>query len=149
MALIDQVKLRIPTQTLAALTRSQSAGISTIDDTLLGAACDDIELGDFLTYAQQTFDLTNRQHLGIAIEGVMWKLRSWLPTKPDGLNAERDRFLARCKDLARVTSRDVVTPTSVQSGLRPTDNPNRETFDTRRFRDLIPDPPPPSDSSDD
>ena len=51
-------------------------------------------------------------------------------------------FIADCERLRLVSSRDVVTPTSVQGGgADDSADPSIDTFDNRRFRNLIPKPP--------
>lgn len=145
------MQARVPAQTLVDLTRQKSTGATTLDTTKLQLACDDVELGDFKTAAQQTFDATNRQHVVVAVEGVLWKLRSWMPQSPEALERDQGRWLASAERLRRVTVRDPVTPTSVQApgvGERG-DDPRIDTFDARRFRDLRLDSPAPSTLGDD
>jgi len=140
--LYDDVIARVPGQTLANLTRQKATVPVTYDATVLQRACDDVEFSEFVTNAQQTYDATNRQHVTVAVAGVLYVLRSWLPQTPEALDKDREAWLAACERLRMVTSRDVVTPTSVQGGgVDASEDPTIDTFDTRRFRDLIPNPP--------
>lgn len=149
MALIDEVTDRVPSQTLRALTRQKSTSSTTVDTTKLQKACDDVELSEFPTNTHQAYDSTNRQHVTLAVQGVLYVLRSWMPQSPAALEKDREAWLSACERLRLVSSRESVVPTSVQGGgADASDDPETDTFDTRRFRDLIPDPPPAGASED-
>jgi len=120
--LIADVQARYPSQVLIELTRRSSTDSTTLDTTSTGVlqyACDDVQTGDFPTYVQVTYDASNRQHVAVACEGVLAKLKLWARDGSDGGKGEWDRWVARAQSLARVTGRDRILPTTT-SELTPT-----------------------------
>jgi hypothetical protein len=129
---------------LTELTRRGATDSTTVSTTLLQYACDDIQSGDFPTYVQTTYDSTNRQHVSVACEGVLAKLKLWARDGSDGGKAEWDRWVARAQALARVTGRDRILPTTT-SELEPTAEVDgtevvRPMFDQADFDEYRPGP---------
>lgn len=145
--LITDVRVRYPEQTLVDLTRRRDTDGTTLDissTSILAAACDDIESGDFKLYVQTTYDSTNRMHVGVAVEGVLAKLKVWAREGADGGQGEWDRWVARAQALAKVTGRDRVLPVTT-SELTPTPEVDgsevvRPMFDQADFDDVRPGP---------
>lgn len=133
MALLAEVLARVPAQTLLELTQQKNVNASTYDATILQTACDDIE-EEFVTYAGEVYDGTVRRHVTICVEGVLAKLRSWLPQNPESVNQAMtswgDRVTAMSKTRARdrfpVTTSSRLTPTEEVTGseeVRPWSDP--------------------------
>lgn len=142
--LLADVQARYPSQVLTELTRRGATDSTTVNSTLLQYACDDIQSGDFPTYVQTTYDASNRQHVSVACEGVLAKLKLWARDGSDGGKSEWDRWVARAQALARVTGRDRILPTTT-SELEPTPEVDgtevvRPMFDQGDFDEYRPGP---------
>ncbi len=70
MALIDEVKSRIPTQKLAELTNLNDISVKTIDDPRLQLAVDDAE-AEFKVRVGVVYDNDDARHKNFAIIGVV------------------------------------------------------------------------------
>ena len=143
MSLLSEVTTRVPTQTLVDLTRQKNTDATTVDTALLALACADVT-AEFSVYANQVLDLTDARHVPVAVAGVLTTLREWLPAKPEGTDKDRERWIERCRSLARVTSRDRIQITS-SSELTPSEEVTgtesvRPYFDREQMRDFIPEP---------
>jgi hypothetical protein len=137
VALLAQVVARVPNQTLVELTNQKNVNATTYDATILQTACDDIE-AEFVTYAGEDYDATVRRHVTLGVEGVLAKLRSWLPQNPESVNQAMtswgDRVTAMSKTRSRnrfpATTSSRLTPTEEVTGseeVRPWSDP--ESFD--------------------
>ena len=133
MALIDEVLRRVPAQTLLELTAQKDVDATTYDATILDTACDDIE-EEFVTYAGEAYDGNVRRHVTLCVEGVLAKLRSWLPQNPESVSQSMtswaDRVTAMSKTRARdrfaVQTTSRLTPTEEVTGseeVRPWSDP--------------------------
>ena len=117
MALADQVKSRFggtDSQYLVNLTRNLNPdGGSTIDDTVLGLAVDDVE-ADMEIYAGQEYDddpTTNpddyKKQINVAVQCVIIKLQLATGKTPDKIAKWlTERYQKILVDLSKVTSRD-------------------------------------------
>ncbi len=72
MALIDEVKRRHGENFLRQLT-NEDAAATTINDTILQAACDDA-VAEFQRVARQTFDVGLSHHVSLGVKGAMYHL---------------------------------------------------------------------------
>lgn len=143
MSLQSEVTSRVPNQTLVDLTNQKDTNATTVNTTILGLACTDVT-AEFAVYANQTLDLTDARHVPVAVAGVLTTLREWLPAKPEGTDKDRERWIERCRSLARVTSRDRIAFTS-SSELTPSEEVSgtetvRPYFDRSEMADFIPEP---------
>lgn len=87
MALGTEVTNRVPTSVLLALTNPESRSATSVNSTILGRAVNDVT-ADFKTYAGLTYDdaaATNPdhydQHISVAVQGVVLKLRAYTQQK--------------------------------------------------------------------
>lgn len=143
--LIDDVQNRYGLdggQALIELTNPRDPAASSIDTTVLQRACDDIESGEFRTYAQQAYDSTDRQHVNVACEGVVAILMKWGASARNLQRIEWGDWVARCRDLAAVSSRGRIEP-STSSELTPSDEvqggeTRRPWSDPENFEGLVP-----------
>lgn len=143
MSLQTEVTSRVPEQTLIDLTRQKDTNATTINVGLLTLACEDVT-AEFSVYTNQTLDLTDARHIPVAVAGVLMTLREWLPARPEGIDKDRERWIERCRALARVTSRDRIRITS-SSELTPSEEVTgtesvRPYFDREQNADFIPEP---------
>lgn len=76
MAISDEVIKRAPADLLRNLTNPGVTQPSTIDTTRLGAAADDAQ-ADFEDYTGLDFDITEKKHVELIIEGVILKLQRY------------------------------------------------------------------------
>ena len=142
MALADEVEARYPLAVLVQLTNQNDQAASAIDATIMGLAVTDV-----LTYCATTYDNSEAQHVTVAVEGVVAKLRKRSEAAGDVANAKHDAYIERLESLARVTGRDRITPKST-SVLTPSServagstDPVRPDTDRPDYEDLIPDEP--------
>lgn len=151
MALSTNVQARYGAQYLVNLTNPADPAATSINSSVLTAACDDTE-SDFVTYAGSTYDestVTNSlaaQFISVAVEGVVAKLALRTGTGGNYARTAHDDYIARLRDLALVAGRDRIAPRT-DSVERPTSRQVgtevvRPEFDWPRFGDLIPDAPP-------
>jgi len=143
VSLQTEVTSRVPEQTLIDLTRQKDTNATTINVGLLGLACDDVT-AEFSVYVNATLDLTDARHVPVAVAGVLMTLREWLPARPEGTDKDRERWIERCRALARVTSRDRIRITT-SSELTPSEEVTgtesvRPYFDREQNADFIPEP---------
>jgi hypothetical protein len=143
MSLQSVVTARVPNQTLVDLTNQKDTDATTVDTTILGLACTDVE-AEFEVYTGLAFDATNAKHVPVGVAGVLMTLREWIPAKSDGTAQDRERWVERCRALARVTSRDRIRITS-SSELTPSDEVSgtaevRPYFDRQDGAAFIPEP---------
>lgn len=109
MTLAAEVQARYGTEYLVSITNPSSETSTTIDSTRLTLACTDAA-ADFSIEAAATFDLTNPNHVGIAVEGVIGYLLRRLGTQSEEAERRIREFKARLKQLATIDQRDWVTP---------------------------------------
>ena len=145
MSLLTEVTSRVPEQTLIDLTRQKDTNATTVNTSLLGLACTDVT-AEFAVYVNAALDLTDARHVPVAVAGVLMTLREWLPARPDGIDKDRERWIERCRALARVSSRDRIQITS-SSDLTPSEEVTgtesvRPYFDPADMRDFLPHPNP-------
>jgi len=130
MALIDEVQLRIPVSAIVKLTNPNDRTASIPNLATLQLACDDVE-ADFQSESGLTFDLTDRKHLSMVIEGVRIKLRSWINTGLSNVDTAYEKWLLRANKIEDKT-RKAAFSAKTTSNL----SPQRETGQTRPVDDL-------------
>lgn len=146
MALWDEVVTRYPATTLVELTNAgASTSASSVDTSRANAAVDDV-VGAFLTYAGETYDNTDAQHVEIGVEGVVARLRMFGEFSNETIRAEYDRFIQRLRDLRNYSHRARVQPKS-NSKLDPSSLDSTQTqrpeFDRVQFDHVYPKAPHP------
>lgn len=152
MSLSDEVQNRYDSQVLTELTNIRESDAASVDTTVLGRACDDIELAWFQQYAQQEYDSTDRKHILVAVDGVVALLQRWGGKSSRVARIEWESWIASARDLASVSSRARIVPQS-SSELTPSDEVSsgetvRPWSDPDHFRGLTPRNVP-TDSGDD
>lgn len=115
MALIDQVKLRVPARRLNELTNRDDNTGTASNDTVLAQACTDITAA-FATYAGSALDTSVTEHLRIATDGVVAILRKWASGDEDAW----EKWKTACKEYALTSARDLKS-LKTGSPLTPTD----------------------------
>lgn len=136
MALADEVVSRISDAKLVNLTRPDTTGSGqSVDLVLLGKAVDDV-VGDFATEASLTYDNDEKQHVAIAVQGVVDYLRSY------ALSGELDltNFHSRLNNLRKVTTNKRFKPRSSSNKIVAVDQERLRDFDlNEEFDEIIPD----------
>ena len=135
---------RYPAQLLIELTNAQVTSGTTINETRMTLAADDAE-ADFQIYANVPYDGNDARHVTVGVQGVVMKLRAYMG-QVDKAEEIQAKWHGLLKDLARVTGRDRVTPTTtspvVDSSERNADGSSPlSRFDRRRFDPTRPGPP--------
>lgn len=113
MTLQTVVTARVSNQRLVNLTNPDLPAPTTIDTTRLGYACAEAE-GEFQVHAQDVFDETDARHIAPAIDLVILLLQERGSAPTEGLGAQREKIIQRLKDLALVTGRNRVMPSTVE-----------------------------------
>lgn len=144
MALTDEVQTRYSSARLIQLTGANDQDATAITAAKLSAASTDVQ-ADFLIYCATTYDNSEPKHVAVAVAGVVAKLAMWADAAGSTAETLHDNYIQRLKDLAKVTGRDRVIP-STKSVLTPSaEQTGTETVrpDTDRddFEDLLPDAP--------
>lgn len=151
MALIDEVTARYTTARLTALTRQDDTTTATVDTTVLGNACDDVE-AEIEVRCGVAYDGTDARHVAYAVRGVIALLNYRAGTQ--GSQAGWDGWTESLRSLGRVTGQDRLTP-ETDSPLEPTadddgrSTPVRPYFDRRRTEGFTLDPPHSGESGED
>lgn len=127
----NDVKTRYSVSVLAALTNPDAPEVTAIDDPRLDLAVADVE-GDFLRILGRTYDSTLKEHVSVAVEGVMVKLRLRTGNTGDGVTVQEEKWLERLRGLRlpvipTSTSRMTPTPETVGSQVK------RPAFDDPGF----------------
>lgn len=120
--LSDAVIARIGVARLVGLTRESGASTS-IDSNVLLAACDDAQ-GDFERITGIAFDDTNKSHLAIVIQGVIFFLEDYKGRDGGIMTGHGKRFYSACEAMrSRVfvspASNSTLTPSTEQAGAQP------------------------------
>ena len=142
--LLTEVLARVPLQTLVELTNQKDVNAATYDATLLQTACDDIQ-EEFVTYAGEAYSATVRRHVTLCVEGVLAKLRSWLPQNPESVNQSMTSWADRVERMAKTRARDRF-PVTTSSDLTPTvevegSEEGRPWSDPQSFDGMVPSAP--------
>jgi hypothetical protein len=119
MALIDEVKNRIPNEKLVQLTNPDDPDPTTVDDTLLGFAVSDVE-ADFKVFGGGiTYNNSDDRHVSFAVIGVVRKLQLW--KLESAADEKHEAWQKSIRDRLRlVTGNNRVVPKS-SSDLTPTE----------------------------
>ena len=140
MALIDEVKSRIPAQKLVELTNVDDINPTTVNDTRLGKAIDDAE-ADFEVHTGVVYDNDVAKHVNAVVIGVVRKLQ--LDKLESSAVKHHDAWVKSLERLRLVTGNNRIKPKS-SSKLQPAkEAPNGEIvrphFDVEDgFGDIIP-----------
>jgi len=141
MALAAEVQSRYPSALLIQLTNPMNTAASSVNMTTLGLAATDVE-ADFQITAGVAYDGADARHVSVGIEGVIAKLLE--RTGHSDASAWRARYDSRLRDLAKVTGRDRILPTS-DGILQPTEPQAgtivRPAFDDDVFDGFVPGAP--------
>lgn len=143
MALSDEVTARFSTARLTALTRQDDQTSSTIDTTILGFVCDDVE-AEIEVRCGVVYDGTDARHVAYAVRGVLALLNQRAGTQ--GSQEAWDAWTESLRSLGRVTGQDRIFP-ETDSPLDPTSDdegratPPKPYFDRRRTQGVTLDPP--------
>ena len=141
MALIDRVKARVSTELLAQLTQKDSRQVSTVDDTVLNLAIDDV-VADVAVFAGVTYDNDDARHVAYAVRGVLLYLRVNQGRTEGAYERLRDWQESMNRGLRLVTGNNRFSIKS-SSALTPSDEAPggatvRPYFDERVIDDVVP-----------
>jgi hypothetical protein len=129
MTLSTEVQARLGTDLLVQLTNPDDPAATSINTTILTAACDDTE-GEFLS-AGIALDITDKRHLSVAVDGVRWKLYDYKAPFTEAAKSFEVRFRESLDRLKLVTSRDRITPTTDSELTPSSDKPEGYTGEVR------------------
>jgi len=142
--LADAVTARYSPQRLIELTNPDNTEGATLDPQQLELAVTDAT-AEFSILVQATLDVTDANHLPVAVELVLLKLMEWGSVSGSTVSKKRDQVEAMAKRLSLVDTnarnrispktKSVLSPTSEQ---RVTGETVRPDFDLANFDDLIP-----------
>ncbi len=140
MALIDEVKSRIPTQKLAELTNLNDISVKAIDDPRLQLAVDDAE-AEFKVRVGVVYDNDDARHKNFAIIGVVRILQ--LDKLESTAIKNYEDWHKALERLRLVTGNDRIKPKSSSKKTPSEEAPNgvivRPLFDVNDgFTDIIP-----------
>jgi len=135
----DAVTARYNNDELISLTRSgTNTSLTTINTTRLELAVDDVT-GAFLTPHGITFDATDAQHLEVACDGVILRLKCFGKAMDRQVRDDWRRWRKEdIERLAQYVQRRRIQPKTSSSNI--SDVPER--LDYTRFDDMVPDKPP-------
>ena len=130
MALADHVTDRFGASSpfLVQLTNHDNDYAGSINSTRLAKAASSAE-GQFLVYANVTYDDTIESHIDAGVNGVLAYLRMWSSAQGKA-TPELETFREELRDIAKISSRKRVTPVT---GIRA-----RTTGDEDIFSGLTP-----------
>ena len=146
MALTDEVQGRYDSQLLIGLTNPNNRAAASINTTTLDYACTDVE-ADFEMMAGVVYQNSDKRHVNVGIEGVIAKLSMRMNQAGERSANLVDDYMQRMTQLAMVTGRNRLLPTS-KSELTPSEEAAiggtkiRPKFDGSRFWRLKPNAPP-------
>lgn len=137
--LANLVIVRIGGQRLIELTNDTSGAI-TIDDDVLGGACDDAE-GKFALETGSTPDTTNKTHVAILTEGVIYFLENYKARDGGILTQHGKNFFAGCKSMREkqaplALGNSVLLPSTTRANTRPDMDKNNPAFRGRQVNKL-------------
>jgi len=137
MALSDRVTERYRDDTTLVQLTQHDDNLSTVDTTVLGYAADDVE-GWFLSELGFAYDETRKEHVAVAVQGVVLTLRTWHSTaNPDDDQRLEDWRKGTLRGLRRrlgAKTSSELTP----SDENPTGGTVRPRFDRPDFNDFVP-----------
>ena len=117
MTLATEVTDRYGDQYMVNLTNPQGPGFTTVDTTRLGLAAADVT-AEFLMITATTLDLTDALHVAVAVEGVVALLLHRTGNPGGAGEARWEAWRARLFQVAKVTGRDRVAPTTTDQADR-------------------------------
>lgn len=146
--LVDEVIDRYNAQFLIGLTNPNNRAAASLDTDSgkpLDLASDDVQ-ADMEMICGVLFDIDDRRHVSVAVEGVIAKLSMRMNQAGERSKALSDAYFEKLERLALVTGRNRLKPTSM-SELTPSEEAPggtevRPKFDGSRFWRLKPNPPP-------
>ena len=132
MTLAADVTARVSTADLVNLTNPKSTSATTVDTTRLGLAVDDVG-GYFRVYGNVTYDTSNAMHVPFGVAGVLLVLESYQVNS----RVKLDDWFGRLRDLAKVTSRNRISPTTDSVKTREADEDGKFPIDINRDYDTM------------
>lgn len=138
MSLSSRVQDRVPARRLRELTNANDRSVTTLNSTILGLACDDVE-GYFAEYCGVLYDDANEDHVRVAVPGVVALLKAWASDD----ETSWEKWITRAEHAALVMGRDRFAPSS-SSTLTPSGDGGedgstvRPAFDDEAFDGLKP-----------
>ncbi len=151
MSLSTEVSARYSVARLTALTRQDDQTTASVDSTVLGLACDDVE-AEIEVRCGVEYDDADARHVAYGVRGVIALLSYRAGTQ--GSQAGWDAWLESLRSLGRVTGQDRIFA-ETDSPLEPTPDdegrstPVRPYFDRRRTQGVTLDPPHSGESGED
>lgn len=137
--LATEVTARFSTAYLKGLTNPQVSNASSINTTILGYACTDVQ-ADFKIYVGADYVETNAAHISAAVECVILKLM--MRTGQYNNSELEKRCQQRLKDLALIDGRNRVMPISSGEVADSSEEAGQPAdFDRGRFPHYQPDSP--------
>ena len=115
MALADEIKLRYSNRFIRQITNPDVSSALTIDDARLTRASDEAE-SIFKRTAQQTFDLTDTDHLSAIVPLVIYILQERADQLEEGAEMRLKIIMEDMKALADFTVRAAVAPRGFRRG---------------------------------
>ncbi len=141
MALSDEVTARLSTTRLVQLTNPDEPGNLSVDAARLDDAVDDTE-AEFEIRSGIVFDDTDTRHIRVGVQGVIYFLLSYRAVRPTNFSEVEASFYERLDQLAEVTGRDRIEPSTdsvfVPSTPSTSSGSPRPDFDRAHFRDIVP-----------
>lgn len=118
MTLSAEVSTRYGDDILVPLTNPNNPAATTVNATVLAAACADVQARFVLRAASVAFDLNDSNHVAIAVEGVIGFLMRRLGTFGDDATKRLKELDADLDLLAQIDQRDYVTPEGIAEAPR-------------------------------
>ena len=125
MALADHVTDRFGSTSpfLIQITNHDNGDAGSINSTRLAEAVSSAE-GQFLVYANVTYDDALEQHVDAGVNGVIAYLRMWSSAQGKA-TPEMEKFRDELRDIAKISSRKRITPVT---GVRPRTEGDEDIF---------------------
>lgn len=144
-ALWTQVTLVYDTQTLKELTNKRNPGASSVDATY-GTRIATMAVSWFKRKVQQPYDSTDDDHNEVAVQACYVLLRKMSNKYANIIKSEEEAVERAMENLRETKGNGRVMP-ATNSILEPSSEdllsgPDRPSFDSERFRDIIPGDPP-------
>jgi hypothetical protein len=133
VATIDEIKARVNEQLLAELTNHGETSATTVDDTRLQLAIDDME-GDFALKTGVAFDVTVAAHLAVAWRGTYYYLLDYTGAGGKAVDAAEQKWIKACARVSEglgskrkipPTTSSVYEPSDRKAGTQPFGDPHR------------------------
>lgn len=138
MALVDEVALRYPAQSLVELTNPREPEQTTLNATKLAQAAATVERW-FRIHVQADPDTGDGQHLEVLCDGVIATLQKWGGNASGIRKIKWDAWVESCKALRGIGPRARISPaTNSTQEPTPPDPTQKPVFDDSYFDELTP-----------